>query len=266
MNSLSELGSRFKGRALMKFNIYDCENPLYGAFPAKAEEVIEAPPAQNFEAWFDISYVCNLLSDVKDHKIVITWGETVVETSAKIYNRGVILYFERVKLNTSISVHRMSELPDIVVSIYNCDTKKHIAYTRLKPLDCMDLKASAKLIYMDADKAVCKNLRDDLAGCMKIRAGLTTSEGWAKAGTQDGWEVVPAMSKNLFKKVYIFANIFQAKNLVSGDDDGLSDPVLSMNHFGTNMTTMIFPRTLNPVGSFKEGLERKDPLRQLACQ
>ena len=246
MNSISELGSRFKGRVLLQMRSWEIESPIFGVFPLKSDELVSTPDRQGFELWVDVSYVCNLLSEQKQHKVFVTWGGKSVATTGKVLNRGVLLYFERLKLSEEFSIHSIKELPDIIVSVYNEDSKKHISYTRIPITEAIDVTKKAKVIYLEPDTAIDPDLREDLAGCIKIRAGVCTSKGWQNAAAQYGWDKAPEIKSAVFKKVYIFSNIFQAKSLASGDDDGLSDPVVNLNHFGTNMNTFIFPRTLNP--------------------
>jgi Ca2+-dependent lipid-binding protein len=47
--------------------------------------------------------------------------------------------------------------------------------------------------------------------------------------------------------VVIALNVFQAKELPSGDDDGSGDPVVVAYHYGTLARSTIFKNTLNPI-------------------
>lgn len=246
MDSISELGSRFKARVLMQVTVKDCDSPSYGIFPMTSSEYLNSPELQPFEVWADISYVCNIMSDPKEHRVCINWGGRTAETTPKVLNRGVLLYFERLKFTEEFSIHGIKELPDIVVSVFSLDKKKHISYVRIPITEAIDVTKKSKLYFLEPDRAIDPNLRDDLAGCIKMRVGVCTSKGWANSAAQYGWDQVPSMTSAAFKKVYIFSNIFQAKALAAGDDDGLSDPMVNLNHFGTNLNTVIFPRTLNP--------------------
>jgi Ca2+-dependent lipid-binding protein len=42
-------------------------------------------------------------------------------------------------------------------------------------------------------------------------------------------------------------NVFQAKELPSGDSDGSSDPVVVAYHYGTLARSSIYKKTLNPL-------------------
>jgi C2 domain len=60
MNTISELGSRFKGRALMEISIKDCDKPVYGTFSLKPEDYFTAPEPLKLKAILDIHYVSNI--------------------------------------------------------------------------------------------------------------------------------------------------------------------------------------------------------------
>lgn len=45
----------------------------------------------------------------------------------------------------------------------------------------------------------------------------------------------------------VHLNVFQAKNLVSGDTSGVSDPFLVANLFGVEKATSVIDNTVNPV-------------------
>lgn len=246
MNQIGDLGSRFKGRALMQITLEDCDDPKYGVYSLQQSEYFSAPEKQSFEAWVDVSYVCNLNSTPTNHKVVVSWGGKSVETAPKKYNRGVLLYFERLKIVSEFSVYKMTELPDIIVSVYDVDTDKHISYKRFSTLELFDLGSKAKNVFMEVDKSVSPKMRFDQSGVLKARFGISPTGGWDSMAATYNWVEEPCFKKELFNRCTIIANIFQAKNLVAGDSTGLSDPMTNLYHFGTSRSSNIFPKTLNP--------------------
>lgn len=246
MNNVSSLGSKFKGRVLLQINVADTSSPLFGTYSLKSGEELKAPDEMSMELWADISYVSNLLSDTTEHQVMIGWGGKFVETQPKTYKRGVILLFERLKLQEEFSINDLKDLPDIIISVYHIEKKAHISYLRIPAKEALDFTAKSKLLFLQPDKAINKKMREDCAGCIKIRCAIAPSASWENIESTSNWNEPPVIDKNVFKMVYIYANVFQAKKLLSGDEDGLSDPFVHINHFGTTQRTPAFPRTLNP--------------------
>jgi hypothetical protein len=55
------------------------------------------------------------------------------------------------------------------------------------------------------------------------------------------------MARPLNKQMYLFANIYHAKNLIPADDDGSSDPYYSIEYYGCEEVSPVIQDTLNPV-------------------
>ena len=53
--------------------------------------------------------------------------------------------------------------------------------------------------------------------------------------------------KQKHKKFNLLAYLFQIKNVASGDDNGLSDPYISIYSYGRSGNTKAMPATLNAV-------------------
>lgn len=118
---------------------------------------------------------------------------------------------------------------------------KHFSYYRLRPEEYLHTRILAEEeieIHLIADNSV-SNLRDCNAGILttKIVAAprdLFNTFNW------------PGPPKMKLEKIRIIANIYQAKDLIPSDTDGLGDPLVLLYHLGSVVKTSVFPRTLNP--------------------
>lgn len=75
-----------------------------------------------------------------------------------------------------------------------------------------------------------------------LRARFTMFSGQANL---DSW--IPPSRSETKTPIRIIANIIRAIDLPSGDDNGLSDPFVEVEHYGNSKITSICPKTLDPV-------------------
>lgn len=105
--------------------------------------------------------------------------------------------------------------------------------------------ASYKYYFLNPDRSL-STLRDDVAGILHARIGVQPADRWNSIPNASDWKNSPE-SNPARKKVVIVGNIFQAKSLPAGDEDGAADPIVKLYHHGSQAKTNISFKTLNPV-------------------
>ena len=248
MNKFPELASRFKGAIYMSIEMIDAVSQGNFKEKIRSEEVIRPPPMTKFKICLELYSIHNIHyqdeSENGNHYVNIDWGGKMITSKNCKLNCGMLEYYQFIELEESFSCGSLEELPDIVVSVVRDNKDRHISYCRLKPKDLAShMTIKDKYYMLNIDRAISK-LQDDGAGILHMKLACDRSDKWSPASLNK-------FNKNLVRPkanpVVIALNIFQAKQLPSGDDDGSGDPVVVAYHYGTLARSSIFKNTLNPI-------------------
>lgn len=262
MNVFPEIASQFKGALLMSISMEECDEPSFTRDDFTKEISVEGESLveREFTARFDVEFIQNLKSVAKPHKICINWGGEKFFSKEVKYNRGVLVIFERMEIKKKFEIsekgengqHLYHQLPDVILSIEI--ENKSISFYRFK---CEHYQltrksaSSAMLISLKADKSV-SNLRQDLAGQLRLKAAISDSNDFLSL-TEEMWPKVN--TRPTFESIRIICYIFQAKNLSSFDSNASADPLVQFYHFGSFVKSSYFPKTLNPTWNERVVLE-----------
>ena len=136
----------------------------------------------------------------------------------------------------------VEDLPDIIISVKR--DSKGCTYLRFRAADLLDPKSSEYQIEsMKIDKATEDDLKDFQSGYLRYRIGVF-SPGRSAPGD---WIAPPSQPK--LDRATVIVNLFAARNLPAGDDDGLSDPEALIYHFGAQGVSKVVRKTLDPTWS-----------------
>lgn len=169
------------------------------------------------------------------------------------------MIYQRVTLRFSFD-GPINEVPDIF--IYVTRGNKNISYLRITDPSLL----SSKPFYRDTRLKIEKgqNPKGNYfeAGILNMRIAFKTEAEWATLRTSPvpedpqfkgsnfkvPWSEEPSKpSRSNMKPIAIIANVYMAKNLISADDTGLSDPLIVFDHHGAQAKTSVYKQTLNPI-------------------
>lgn len=248
MNKFPELASRFKGAIYLSIEMIDAINQGNFKEKIRSEQVVRPPPMSKFKICLEMYSVHNIHyideSENGGHYINVDWGGKMTTSTKCSLNCGMLEYYQYMELEESFSCTSLDELPDIVISVVRSSKDRHVSYCRLKPKDfASSMLITDKYMMLNIDRAISK-LQDDGAGIIHLKMGVDRMDKWQPMS-------LAKFDKNLVRPkanpVVIALNIFQAKELPSGDDDGSADPVVVAYHYGTLARSTIFRKTLNPI-------------------
>ena len=134
----------------------------------------------------------------------------------------------------------IDEVPDIFIILKR--GKVICTYIRLKARDIYNIHKRESSQYriqnMNVDKSIVKNLSDCDAGYIRYRAGVfddSVPSSWTKPN-----------SSPKFERLKMVINLFSARNILSGDDNGLSDPQALLYHMGRQAKSKAIRCSVDP--------------------
>jgi len=246
MTEVPEVATEWQARLQLAIDLTEEQKPALLCRAITDQKIIEESTNINrvkFILRADVHYALNLPKDGK-FLVKIRWGSVEMSTQKKETRAKLIELFQSLALQQEFPVTTMeeTEVPDLF--IYVNDDSKNISYLRKHITEFNNPNTKAKCYYFAMDKSL-SNMRDDLAGIVKMRILVSKKEdpvvlakyGWdkplQKKPNQMGWRV--------------HFNVFQAKNLVSGDGNGLSDPFMNVHLYGNDRQTSVIDNTVNPI-------------------
>lgn len=266
MNRIPEIASRFKGSLLMAIELKNLEDVSFKTEPMIEDEfniINEVLVNVEFCGSFFFEYIQNIKSKNKAHKIHLTWGGKEISSPEIKYNQGVLIIMKELIIRHTFEVpehvysswqdnqteentkYLLSFLPDIILSIV-CDDE-HFSFYRFKPNQYPKNRTNEGLseeVKLHADNAV-SDLREDQAGILRCKVTCGDLNSFRQNGVP--WNHPDHKPTSNFTPIYLICNLFQAKDLMSSDKDGYSDPLVQLYHFGSTSQSSVFPNTLNPI-------------------
>ena len=248
MNKHPEIASRFKGAVFLSIEMIDAASQ--GNFKEKMQafQIIRPIASNRFRLCAEIYAVHNVHYEDEGengaHVISIDWGGKCQYSRKEKLNCGMLEFYQYLELEEDFSSLELAELPNIVLTVMRVSKSQHVSYCRIKPTEYLSSEIIVdKYLMMNIDSAVSK-LQDDGAGILHIKLGVNRSDRWNYEQNKkfDNKLVRPEASP-----IVISLNVFQAKELPSGDEDGSSDPVVVAYHYGTLARSSIYLKTLNPL-------------------
>ena len=134
----------------------------------------------------------------------------------------------------------IDEVPDIFIILKRA--KVICTYIRLKARDIYNIHNKEGSMYkiqrMNIDKSIVKDMKDYEAGYLRYRAGVFDSE------IPRIWDH-PNKSPRC-EKLKLIVNLFSARNILSGDENGLSDPQVVAYHMGRSKKSSVIRCSIDP--------------------
>ena len=252
MNANPSLATFWKGRLLLSFEI--SENPLPKlttmTTPMKPELIqsYKKDAVLQWKLYIEIFYGLlfpniNNKNEGESYSIHIRWADQEINSEVKGPNQGVWEWNSRYNITCDFPYFNADELPDVF--IYLCLGKKKLCYLR-KPASLFlhQFNGVPSHYYLNPDKAIIPDLKDDEAGILKLRCVVAVAQAISDLSV-GGWNV--NLGKQIRKKIWLFGHIYQAQDLIPADADGNSDPFCTMNYYGIEDRTDTIQDTLNPV-------------------
>lgn len=251
MNSNPNLGSFWKGRVLIAIEIFEDPLPKLTDKPLPLPETILQGYNRNsmiqWKLYIEIFYGL-LFPEEKDFSngkfsLQIRWADQEINTEVKSPENGVWEWYSRYNITCEFPYFNADELPDIFIYIRYKD--KRICFIR-KPASFFLHKFTnePQHYFFAPDKSIMPNLKDDEAGILKFRCVVAISQAISNLSI-GGWNT--KISKEILKKTWLFAHIYQAQDLIPADSDGNSDAFIELNYYGCKSRTETVYDSLNPV-------------------
>lgn len=107
------------------------------------------------------------------------------------------------------------------------------------------MKARApQLLYLKPEKSEAPDIRQDLAGVLKIRVGII-SDSLAIDEIFKAWDTNFQRAES--KPGVLITNLYHCKDLIPSDEEGTSDPFIVVSYNGNEARSSVIDKSLNPI-------------------
>lgn len=252
MDQFPEIASTFKGSIYMSMKMIDAISNSNFREKMTELDVLKPPRPIFFKAKFEFYSVQNFYyednDDDDEHFMEINWGGKIVGSKKFKIKNNLLEFYDFVEIEEGFSCNGIEELPDIIVALtkYKSSRKKirRVCFVRLRPEDYVARdNINDKYIFLNIDKSV-SDVADDGSGILHFKMGVNRTDLWTQ-NQMNNFNI--NLKKPEAIPIMVAVNVFQAKGLPAGDDDGSGDPVVQVYHYGTRQRSSIFLKTLNPV-------------------
>lgn len=139
--------------------------------------------------------------------------------------------------------NKIEDCPDVF--IYLVQMGKEVSFKRLPAKDVFglnnSLNAKDRVITLANNRGHGSN-KDDDAGVVKIFVGVYNETNKLK---REPFEA--DIGKSYAREGKLFINLYQGKSILSGDEDGSSDPFVKAIFYGSAKESKVIDDTLNPI-------------------
>ena len=248
MNSVTELASNWRGRALMKIFLEDNPRAILKTQKITKQEDLRVvrEDYSKGKKWEIRAKVLNAVALPTADKvsILIKWGDLLLETTKTTGVNGCADWYELLERQHS-EIPEPNEnniLPDVFV--YLRRDKKNICFTRIPAKEFFNVESKDRWEKFIPDRAINEVKNDWEGGYIKfnIYIGL-----YKNTAIEDFWKVKPEKIEG--RRMNLVCNIFQCRSLPPSDASGLADPYVVVYHDGRTISTdkKAKEQTLNPI-------------------
>ncbi|RHY35089.1 hypothetical protein DYB32_000418 [Aphanomyces invadans] len=266
MNTFPDLGSYYRGRILVTFDIRPNDRSL-----EEVNQRVKATPlpkqlypptaAYRLRAFVgtgtDIPQMASLSgAGTRNSKmqILITCGLNELEFERRDNNKGLVVWNQLVESDLLILPADVTQIPDIFV--YLCKGKadgklqgrKQISYRRFKAKDLLEegMGKDPAWVALKEDPSVDALGDDVFPGNILLNLGFGTDT--TAASTQSKWKEVANVERLSQRfKYQVRVNVFQGRHLPAMDDNGLADPYVTVRFNGEKHKLSVKKKTVNPL-------------------
>ena len=245
MNSVTELASNWRGRALMRVFLKDDTRAALRTQKIADMKVIETVKTV-YERGTRYELRTKILNAValpfnEDVSVLVRWGDMGVETRKHSGTNGCIDWYDLLE-------RRMGEIPfgeDVLpdVFIYLRRKNQNVCFARV-PADRFQQKEADEVwVKFTPDKAIDKVKNGWEGGYLKVQLYV----GEYEKDQDVFWHSRPVKEEGTPMK--LVCNIFQCRSLPPSDASGLADPYVVITHQGNSISTdkEAKVQTLNPI-------------------
>jgi hypothetical protein len=174
-------------------------------------------------------------------KVKVEWSGVETTSSEKKAENGVIEWYEDIKRKVAqIPQGSQSIMPDVIV--YLLKGQEKICYVRIPADQCFEINTEP--VWRNFKPEIHAGVVKDAwqAGFVKVKVFIGVYEEGKKEAK---WELIKAPETQPW---ILYAHVFQCRNLLAADKNGLADPYIKINFSGSEITTKNSPcdMTLNP--------------------
>eukprot|EP00002_Diphylleia_rotans_P036357 TRINITY_DN799_c0_g1_i1.p1 TRINITY_DN799_c0_g1~~TRINITY_DN799_c0_g1_i1.p1 ORF type:complete len:1445 (-),score=361.51 TRINITY_DN799_c0_g1_i1:290-4624(-) len=235
-------GTTYYGRALLSIYDVPMNEPKLNT---RKLEIIKTSADVRISQYYlrlDLYEAAELPFESGTVQVILAWGTYDMKAEGDIKNGRAVFtsLFPEIKATFPEDV---TQCPDVFIYIDKIDmlgSAKRVAYCRFKFSDLRDDVVNPSWFIFKEDKVIDAIPRGEFPGCvlMKLVAGKTPN----------GIPVErPPLVRMKMTKYIVRANIYQGRNLIAADDDGLSDPYIILKVGGQKVRTEVRYKTLFPV-------------------
>ena len=275
-NDVPDRAASFRGRALISWSV--CSNrPLkYNTpeiipfrrkiaslplkmYPPTSDYVLQAlviagTELPNFTSLSNIGYAQKL-------RVQVVIGIDQLCTDPAKYEKGMCRWNQYLKTPGVLKLPTdIKQIPDIFVYLVN-EADRPVCFTRIKPytvipkgafdadgraIDKIELKGflePTKWNMLEEDKALDALDAGDFPGTLLMKIGFGLASESERMETE--WQTCLKEAKTA-TQYQARVHVFQARNLMSSDSNGLSDPFVCANFMGHRKWTKVVHKTLFP--------------------
>ena len=245
MNSVTELASNWRGRALMRIFVEDNPRAVLKTQKIQDQNVINTVKSK-YETGTRYEIRCKVLNAIAiptndKVSILVKWGELKLQTDLATGLNGCYDWFQVLSRQITEIPYGEKELPEVFV--YLCKGGKNICFSRVPASEFCKKNAEEKWLQLSADKAVNEIKNDWQGGYVKVQIYI----GPFEKEQEDFWVIRPAKVEGA--KMKLICNIFQCRSLPPSDASGLADPYVVVYYQGSQISTdkEAKVQTLNPI-------------------
>lgn len=249
MNNNPTLATLWKGRILLSLLANPQENPKLSSQKTTeplSEHLIKQLNNKDLMEWCliaEIHYGLCFPSKKNHYQIEIRWADQEL-TFGKAEPKGNLWeWYSRQKFKCPFPYTSFNDLPDVF--IYLKDGSDRLCFIRETAEHFINnLIEKPKFYFFKPELSKNPGNKCHEAGLIKMRIAIGFIDMFDEFNAS-GWgeELVRPTMRN----IYLFANMYHAKELIPADDDGSSDPFYSLEYYGVEEISDVIHDSLNPV-------------------
>lgn len=247
MNKVPELASHWRGRVLMRVWFDESSKEVQ----KKLQPIKEKNFAEKIQKEFETGQMYQIRAQVlaatglpfndQSYKIKVEWSGVETSSSEKKADNGCVDWYEDLKRKVA-QIPQGSDriMPDVVLYLMQGDEK--ICFVRVPADACLDSGAEPVWRNFKPERHSGKVVDSWQAGFVKVKLFIGV---YVEGEKGPKWDVKKAPETQNW---VLYAHIFQCRNLLAADKNGLADPYIRVNFAGSEITTKNSPcdMTLNP--------------------
>ena len=268
MNYNAEIGSRWKGRILMKIDIADVDSPISAVRPIEDVQLLQSVYSKGrsnlWSIYFKI-YGTYFLPEEKHYGIRLSIQENdKFFPGRKADNRSIEWNVDGSLQCWTLSPDK-DELPDMFIYLTSRKGDEHVCFQRIKP-SYFHLNKDIMVIKLLPDPCIGKVKSNMESGLIKIKLCLHNKAldppldvkdfqcDSANAGDNDDDELENLVMSNVnkpqtssLKNFTVVAVVYMSRYLIAADADGTSDPYVTLTLGKQSLDTSIKSNTVNGI-------------------